>query len=751
MADFTAAHRILKDAGMIQGLVDEEVRRRLHLAARAEECDRRILAFYLTDMEDRKIYQDTGHQCTAHYAEAKLDLDRRRTAELIYLGRRLLELPEIDRAFCQQEISWSKSKVLARAASPETQEAWLERARPLSVRELKAEVRRVKPGEAPRKPGDRRALPTRRYKVGANVGVLTHEKLRSAMQKLSAERSADLGFEGFIDAACEMVLSCDEDGNVPGRKRIPGSIYKIACFEDEDGEDGDERLCVETDEGTMPIESCSEHGDAPQSGCIHCDTLHGEIDKKTPDWMREKVRKRDRGRCVCCGSKWCVQVHHIHYRSKGGRTRMRNLITLCAECHGKVHDGLLVLSGKRASKIVFLDAQGEKVNGPDRLPKPGAGLRVGPPSRKGGEPARPPVPETTLSDVPPSIDADWWARHASLIRFTKQGLEFQPGVPLEEAKVEETTRPMLTELDDKAPFEGFLGQHGLIARLGTRAEGSRERGRPFPHTLFTGRPGMGKTKLARGIAAAYGSRLHTVLGSMLADGSRLVSLLAGLEKGDMLFIDEIHAVPRPVLEILYEATAEQRLHLHLRQGNVTRTVQLDLAPFTLLAATTEDGDLPEALMSRFGVCEAIGGYDDLTLAELLERHAVEEGYWLDEAAAARIAACARRTPREALRILDEVLNATAESGIRRVRAASVEWILKSLGYDESGLDRIQRACLAALARCGRAISLKRLARQLGTTARNLEDNVEPELLMRGLMEITERGRVAAHGPRIARA
>ena len=196
----------------------------------------------------------------------------------------------------------------------------------------------------------------------------------------------------------------------------------------------------------------------------------------------------------------------------------------------------------------------------------------------------------------------------------------------------------------------------------------------------------------------------------------------------MLFIDEIHAVPRTVLESLYDALS----------GNA----------FTLLAATTEAGELPLALHSRFGLREALDFYSVKNLTALAHAKAEGHGFELDMAGARQLAECARGTPRELLRLLDRLLEWGAGAGQRRLGREDAQAVLDRLGFDSEGLEPTEQRYLSLLRGSRHPVPLGRLARMLGTSARTLLEHVEPFLFRRGLVEMSERGRKAANVRRL---
>lgn len=779
MVPLSHVHQALEAAGLVQGLPLSELHARLQMGMRLEDTGQRVLAFYLNEMEVGRLYQATGHGSTAHYAEARLGMDRRRTSELTSVGKKLLTLPAIDNAFCRQELGWSKVALLVTVATTEHEEAWLARARELSFRDLALEVRLTKPGSPPRGPGERKGLPEIRFKVDVAVGVLTHGKLDLAKKKLSTECGRLVNDAECLDALADLFLQLEEDGSVPGKTRVLSSLYRIVLRPDDDGRG----LLMESDLGPLPIEGgdairCdgevvslrdrqpqgqSETAPAAEGDCAHAEP--GPSAPKTPPWLRRRVLARDAHRCRSCRSRHRLMVHHIQFRSAHGATTVRNLVTLCVRCHGLVHDGLLVLVGTDAEHIRFVDATGEPLE--ERVPRASGdaspALRlsavqvacVGSPASSAAH--APVVPQvTTLASIPDAIDGRWWERHAHLIRCASKGLEFEEGVPLPESEATPPeggtpASPTFHPAAMRRAFGGIVGQDALLARLEATAQGSAARGRPFPHTLLTGPAGTGKTTLASALAAGFGRRFVKATGPLLQDVHALLRLLGGLREGDVLFVEEVHAVPRAVLEALYEAMAERRFALTLHTGVRARSLAFVLPGFTLVAATTEDGDLPIPFVGRFGLRECLGFYAKDVLAALVTKQADAHGFALEADASARLAEVARGTPREALRLLDRVLDDAAGRGQARVDGAAVSACLRRLGYDTLGLEPVEQRYVSFLRRSVAPVPVARLARILGASVRTLLRDVEPFLFRLGLVDVGPRGRTAGRRPRLLEA
>ena len=414
MIDLNDARAVLESAGLEHGLGLAEIHKRLQTGLRLGDTGQRILAFYLTEIDEVGLHQDSGHSSTVHYAEDLLGLNHRRTGELLAVGRKLLTLEAIDLAFCRQEIGWSKVLLLCTVVIPEHEAAWLERARKCTCRELAHQVRLVKRGKPPPKPGTGKGLPEIRFKINAEVGTVTHRKLELSREKLGADLGRPVSDRKWLDAMADVFLSLEEDGTAPGRTRIPGSLFRIVLREDGPGGP----VSIEDDLGLIPLEACG----ALQGDCLRCDAERvplgdgkdgakdGAKDVETPAWLRARILARDGFRCRCCRSRFGLMVHHVRFRRHGGPTRPDNLAVLCGRCHALVHDGLLFLEGEDARSLRFLDASGRALNEPGGLVAKEAVLpleRVPYLTDKALEMAgsrAPDVRQTTLEEVPEVVD-----------------------------------------------------------------------------------------------------------------------------------------------------------------------------------------------------------------------------------------------------------------------------------------------------------------------------------------------------------
>jgi len=307
--------------------------------------------------------------------------------------------------------------------------------------------------------------------------------------------------------------------------------------------------------------------------------------------------------------------------------------------------------------------------------------------------------------------------------------------PIERAE-ETTLRPR--RLDE------FVGQERLKEHLEILLGAARQRGQAVDHLLFAGPPGTGKTSLAGIVAAELGVSLRVTSGPALERAGDLAAILTNLDDGDVLFIDEVHRLPRAVEEVLYPAMEDFQLDIVIGKGPSARSIRLDLPRFTLAGATTRTGLITGPLRDRFGLVSRLDYYEAEDLVTILERAAGILGVPLESEGAREIAGRARGTPRVANRLLKRVRDYAEVRGDGTVSAATARAALALFEVDERGLDKVDRSILNALCRtfAGQPVGLSTLAVAVTEESETVEDVYEPFLLKEGLLQRTPRGRVA---------
>ena len=293
-------------------------------------------------------------------------------------------------------------------------------------------------------------------------------------------------------------------------------------------------------------------------------------------------------------------------------------------------------------------------------------------------------------------------------------------------------------------LEEFLGQPQLTEHLEIVLEAARRRDQTVDHLLFAGPPGLGKTSLAGIVAAEMGVGLRVTSGPALARAGDLAAILTDLQHGDVLFIDEIHRLPRPVEEVLYPAMEDFQLDILIGKGPTARSIRLDVPRFTLIGATTRSGLLTGPLRDRFGFTGRLDLYAPEDLQGIVLRSAGILGVDVEAEGARQIASRARGTPRIANRLLRRVRDFVEVRADGAITASLAAEGLTVFGVDELGLDKVDRAILDALCRRfdGRPVGLVTLAHCVGEEPDTVEDAYEPYLLQQGLLQRTPRGRVA---------
>jgi Holliday junction DNA helicase RuvB len=293
-------------------------------------------------------------------------------------------------------------------------------------------------------------------------------------------------------------------------------------------------------------------------------------------------------------------------------------------------------------------------------------------------------------------------------------------------------------------LDEFVGQRELKEHLRIVLTAARQRGQAADHVLLAGPPGLGKTTMACIIAEEMGAQLHVTSGPALERAGDLAAILTKLGERDVLFIDEIHRLSRPVEEILYPAMEDFQIDIVVGKGPAASSIRLSLPRFTLVGATTRTGMITGPLRDRFGLVSRLDFYDEEELTAIVTRAAGILAIPIDHEGAAHIAGRSRGTPRIANRLLRRVRDFAQVKGNGVVDSATAQEALRVFGVDERGLDKVDRAILSALCRQfgGGPVGLTTLAISVSEQPDTVEDVYEPFLIQQGFLSRTPRGRIA---------
>ncbi len=293
-------------------------------------------------------------------------------------------------------------------------------------------------------------------------------------------------------------------------------------------------------------------------------------------------------------------------------------------------------------------------------------------------------------------------------------------------------------------FEEFIGQRKVVENLKVFVQAAIKRGEALDHVLFYGPPGLGKTTLAYILSHEMGVNIKTTSGPIIERPADLAGIITNLNEGDILFIDEIHRLPRTVEEYLYSAMEDFRIDIVIDKGPSAQSIKLNLPPFTLIGATTRAGMITSPLLARFGISMRLDYYNFDEIKEIVERSARILGVKITSDGADEIAKRSRGTPRIANRLLRRVRDFAEVKGDGTINQKIAKYALDMLEVDEEGLDDMDKRILKTIIDKfnGGPVGIKTLSISVGEDAETIEEVYEPYLIRKGFIKRTPRGRIA---------
>ena len=341
-----------------EGLPLDQVEHWIGLGYGLSAVGHRVVAFYLRDVDHRRLYHLAGCPSTVRYASSRFGMSRSEARELLAAGHALRDLRKVDEAFAQGELCWSKVRLLVRVASVEHEERWLDLAKRLSIDELALEVKLAQKGDPPRDRSERKGLPEIRLRIDAEVAPEVYARWEQARRKLEAEMGRPLRDGEVIDALLDGGGSeggAGQENDAGSAAALPYAVHIHLCSQCR-------AASVETEDGPVPIETAT--AEAMACGADHVDVDGHRTPRLPSSALRRRVHTRDGWRCRGCGSKRSLQPHHVRSWEDGGPTTYENLVTLCRNCHTLAHAGLLVIGGDSARGWVVEDRTGRDLDSP---------------------------------------------------------------------------------------------------------------------------------------------------------------------------------------------------------------------------------------------------------------------------------------------------------------------------------------------------------------------------------------------------
>lgn len=315
------------------------------------------------------------------------------------------------------------------------------------------------------------------------------------------------------------------------------------------------------------------------------------------------------------------------------------------------------------------------------------------------------------------------------------------------ARSEEVAEDEVTHLNLRPNgFDEYVGQSATKENLRIACKAAKRRNEALDHVLLHGPPGLGKTSMAKIIAKELGVSFKATSGPVIEKPGDLAAIVTALEAHEVLFIDEIHRLPRVVEEVLYPAMEDFEIDILIGQGPAAKSIKLDLKPFTLVGATTRTGQLTSPLRDRFGIVQRLEFYSPEELAQIVSRSAKILEIDLEDGCALELGSRSRGTPRIANRLLKRVRDFVEEGRESKVSLAIVNKALSALQIDQMGLDRMDRLILETIIDkfAGGPVGIETISAAVGEEKITLEDVYEPYLVQSGFLLRTKRGREVAN-------